>query len=352
MDLPRPDIETLDPTTRAYVEALEAEVARLGGHLPHSSGVSVDSDSAAAKPPERPTSMRVITVSRSGLAKRTPRHLYSSQRRGGMGVFDLVVDERDEPAWLLVADADKDDIMILTDRARTYRVSVSRLQRADVNGRGRSLHEDCALRSDEQVALVVGPAQAPYLALLTERGHVRWLGGHLVGEKLPPGTPLYESQDLGAPAAACWAHNADDLFVATGTGKAIRFSARTVSMPGCLAIRLDVDDTVRAVVPVRENSGLLLLGADGKGSVRLMEGFRANKEPGGSGKIALKTERLAAACLVEASDDILAVSRLGKTIRFAADEIPAKTGAVQGVNCMALRSDEVTAAARLPSLEC
>jgi DNA gyrase subunit A len=348
-DLLRPDIETLDPTARAYVEALEAEITRLGGHLPHKDEASVESNKAAAEPP---TSACVITVSKRGLAKTTPRHLYSPQRRGGMGVFDLVVDERDEPAWLLVADGDEDDLLVLTQRAHAYRVPVSRLQRTDVNGRGRRLHQDCGLGSDEQVALVVEPAKAPYLALLTERGHVRWLGGHLVGEKMTPGTVLYESQDLGAPVAACWARNADDLLVATRAGKAIRFPARTVPMPGCLAIRIEADDSARAIAPVQDDSGVLLLGADGKGSVRLMEGFRANKAPGGGGKIALKTERLAAMCLVEDGDDILAISRLGKTIRFSAEEIPPKTGTVQGVNCMSLRADEVTAVTRMPSLEC
>ena len=34
---------------------------------------------------------------------------------------------------------------------------------------------------------------------------------------------------------------------------------------------------------------------------------------------------------------------LGKIIRFAAAEVPAKEGVVQGVNCMALRADECVA---------
>jgi hypothetical protein len=37
---------------------------------------------------------------------------------------------------------------------------------------------------------------------------------------------------------------------------------------------------------------------------------------------------------------------LGKIIRFSAEEIPAKEGVVQGVNCMNLRADETAAAAK------
>ena len=48
---------------------------------------------------------------------------------------------------------------------------------------------------------------------------------------------------------------------------------------------------------------------------------------------------------VDNGDDIFIISRLGKIIRFRADEIPAKEGVVQGVACMALRSDETAALA-------
>ena len=47
---------------------------------------------------------------------------------------------------------------------------------------------------------------------------------------------------------------------------------------------------------------------------------------------------------VDNGDDIFIIfSRLGKIIRFRASEIPAKEGVVQGVACMALRSDETAA---------
>ena len=87
----------------------------------------------------------------------------------------------------------------------------------------------------------------------------------------------------------------------------------------------------------------ILIGADGKGTIRLMSGFAANKAPGSGGKIAIKTDHLIGAATIREQDDIFAISRLSKIIRFQAIEIPPKSGVVQGVNCMSLRSDEVTA---------
>jgi DNA gyrase/topoisomerase IV subunit A len=92
-----------------------------------------------------------------------------------------------------------------------------------------------------------------------------------------------------------------------------------------------------------------MLGADGLGTVRLMSGFSANKAPGGGGKIALKTDELVGAVAVEEGDDLFALSRLSKLIRFVADEVPAKEGVVQGVRCMTLRADVAVAVAASPA---
>ena len=104
------------------------------------------------------------------------------------------------------------------------------------------------------------------------------------------------------------------------------------------------------IAGVRETSGVFLIGDDGRGTIRLMTGFSQNKAPGAGGKQAMKADRLVGIGAVgdgavDNGDDIFIISRLGKIIRFRADEIPAKEGVVQGVACMALRSDETTALA-------
>jgi DNA gyrase subunit A len=62
----------------------------------------------------------------------------------------------------------------------------------------------------------------------------------------------------------------------------------------------------------------------------------------------MKAEQLVGIAAVREEDDIFIVSRLGKIIRFAAVEVPAKEGVVQGVHCMALRADECVALAVSP----
>jgi DNA gyrase subunit A len=157
-----------------------------------------------------------------------------------------------------------------------------------------------------------------------------------------PGTPIFDVGRFGSVAYACWTTGENDLFIATRSGKGIRFREKMVHANGSLGIRLDRGDDVVGITGVTPEGGVLLLGADGKGTIRLMSGFSANKAPGSGGKIAMNTDHLIGAAAINQGDDIFAISRLSKIIRFQANEIPPKEGVVQGVICMSLRADEVT----------
>jgi len=339
MDIERPDLSQIDPTILAYIEALEAELEQLRQGQSQAKPPATATTSEQSEPP---TTRNVITVSRSGLAKRTPRHLYLRQRRGGMGIFDMELPEGDPPALLTIAD-ESQDLLLLTNRARLFRVPVRHLPESPIRSRGKSLTANLSLNEDEHVALVLPRQQSGYLVVVTEQGQVRRQRHHYFGDMMTPGTLLYDVKKLGPPAAAGWTSGEHDLFIATRHGRAIRFAEQKVPFKGCLGIRLSDDDAVIAVTEVKPDGGVFLLSADGRGTIRLMAGFSANKAPGAGGKVALKTDNMIGAISIDEADDIFIISRLSKIIRFQAAEVPAKEGVVQGVNCMALRADEPVA---------
>ncbi len=341
-NIERPDLDNLDPAVREYIQALEAEVERLrqGQRRPKRSAAPAP----PTEPSEPPTTLNVITVSEAGMAKRTPRHLYFRQGRGGMGVFDLQVPEDDPPAFLTVADEDQ-SLVLITDQARGFRLPVGQLPESPVRSRGQSITERLSLNPGERLGLVFPDQGGTYVALLTQRGHVLWFAGHLFGEKMRSGSILYDVNKFGSPASVCWTAGDGDLFIVTRQGQGIRFSTRQVPVRGCLGIRLGRDDVAVAITAVQPDSGVFLLSADGRGTIRLMSGFRANKSPGAGGKTAIKTDHLVGAATITDDDDVFVASRLSKVIRFPATEVPPKEGVVQGVNCMALRADETVALA-------
>lgn len=342
----RPDLSSASPELQAYIAALEAELASLR-ELREEGGRS----EAPLEPSEPPTTIQVITMTAGGLAKRTPRHLYTRQRRGGMGVFDLDAPESDPPAFLVMADIGA-SLILLTNQGRVFRHSVADIAEREVRGRGDALVERFPMSDGERLAVVTpdNTSGSAFLVLVTERGQVRRIARQYLGASLQPGTVLLDPREGGAPAAACWSSGADELFIVTRNGQAIRFAERLVPVRGCLGMRVEPGDRVAGVVATAAEGGVFLLGQDGKGTIRLMPGFTANKSPGAGGKVAMKADAVVGAVAIDEHSDLFAISRLGKIIRFQAGEVPPKEGVVQGVNCMSLRADECVAVAGTPPL--
>lgn len=338
MGIKRPDLSQVDPAVLTYIQALEAELERLRPQGREATSLASPSSEFS----EPPTTLNVITISQNGLAKRTPRHLYLRQHRGGMGIFDLEAPADDPPAILTIADQSQ-DLLLITNQARLFRTPVSQLFETAVRGRGRPATAALPLNEDERPIIILPHQRSGYLVIVTQQGQVRRQRHHFFGDMLSPGNLLYDVKSMGPPAAACWTSGEHDLFIATRQGRAIRFAEQKVPFKGCLGLRLSDDDTIVAVTEVKADSGVFLLSSDGKGTIRLMTGFSANKSPGTGGKIALKTDNLIGAVGVDKPDDIFILSRLSKIIRFQATEVPAKEGVVQGVICMTLRADETVA---------
>ena len=340
----RPDLSQTDPAVRAYIEALEAEVERLRAAPSSPMDEAEHEPELPLEPDEPPTTLNLITISQSGLAKRTPRHLYSRQRRGGMGIFDLDCADDDPPAGLAIAD-ERAHLLIITTQARAFRLPVYFLNEAQIRARPQPFTESLDLNPSEKwaVALPVAAQPSGYLAVLSQQGFVRTWPAHLFGETMRTGISVLKVDDVGGPVSACWATGDSDLFIATRQGIGVRFPTKTVPMPGGQGIRLESSDAVIALTSVHDESGVFLLGADGRGTIRLMSGFNANKAPGAGGKLAMKTDELVGAVTMGGDADLFIISRLSKIIRFKAHEVPAKEGVVQGVNCMTLRADKPVA---------
>lgn len=352
MDLKRPDLSQAPVTVREYIEKLEAEIEQLRGEsrprrvktTPNEEPLPQD-DSAAElfAPSEPPTTIQLISMTASGLAKRTPRHLYTRQRRGGMGIFDLDTREEEPPAILALADASQ-YLLLFTSLARVFRLPVSQIVEAPVRGRGAPITTRMNLQPEERLAAVLPDEARGAVAMVSAHGMVRHLRHHIFGDYMKPGTVLFDAGRFGALTAVCRTPGDGDLFIATQQGKAIRFAEKLVPPQGGPGIRLEKGDIATAVAAVNEDSRVFLIDTIGRGILRLMSGFSANKSAGGGGKIAMNTDCLLAALNADQSGDVFLTSRLSKIIRFTIQEVPAKESVVQGVNCMALRADEVTAA--------
>lgn len=331
----RPNLDNVSNEIRAYIEHLEQKL------LGKQSRKQVEAR-PTLEPSEPETTINIITVSADGNAKRTPRHLYIRQRRSGMGVFDIETDEETPPTILCEADAN-DDVLIITEEGRIFRIPTANIPETDGRGRGVPLGDLVQLNHSEKVVALLPVDGGLYINLISERGRVRHVRKTYLSPTMTQGIRYHKVSEGGYVTGACWSSGDDDIFIATRKGLGIRFSERQVPNTGVLGMRVDPDDRTIGIVATSEQGGVLAIGHDGKGTIRLMKGFRKNKAPGAGGKVILKTDQLIGVQSVDAENDVFIISQLAKMIRFSADEIPPKTGTVQGVNCMTLRADAVTA---------
>lgn len=345
MSLLRPDLSNVDPAVRDYIQALEAELDQLRSGRKREKQEEEPAPVIPLEPSEPPTTLNVVTLTASGIGKRTPRHLYTRQRRGGMGIFDLDTDENDPPAILAIAD-ESQSLLLFSNLARAFRVPMHTIPETPIRSRGQSIMGRIPFLPEERLVAALPDIAKGSVAMVSERGMVRLLRHHVFGEYMKPGTVLFDIKQFGRLVGACRTPGDADLFIATRQGHAIRFSEKLVPPQGGPGIRVEGNDQAVAVAAVEQEDGVFLVSADGKGTIRAMPGFNPNKSAGGSGKIAMGTHELSGAITVDDRDDIFMISQLSKIIRFMAAEVPVKEGVVQGVNCMALRADQVTAVTR------
>ena len=117
----------------------------------------------------------VVTITRTGYAKRTKTDLYRAQKRGGKGVQGAGLREDDIVAHFFVTST-HDWILFFTNKGRVYRAKAYELPEANRNARGQHVANLLAFQPGEQIAEVITLKNyevAPYLVLATKHGLVK-----------------------------------------------------------------------------------------------------------------------------------------------------------------------------------
>ncbi|HEX6075333.1 MAG TPA: intein-containing DNA gyrase subunit A, partial [Micromonosporaceae bacterium] len=117
----------------------------------------------------------VVTITRTGYAKRTKVDLYRSQKRGGKGVQGAGLKQDDIVAHFFVSST-HDWILFFTNKGRVYRAKAYEIPEANRNARGQHVANLLAFQPDEHIAQVLRISNyqvSPYLVLATKNGLVK-----------------------------------------------------------------------------------------------------------------------------------------------------------------------------------
>jgi DNA gyrase subunit A len=269
----------------------------------------------------------VVTITRTGYAKRTRADLYRSQRRGGKGVAGASLRQDDIVSHFFVCST-HDWILFFTNKGRVYRAKAYELPEASRAARGQHVANLLAFQPDEHIAQVIQISSyhvAPYLVLATKQGLVKKTAltefdsnraGGIIGINLRESDELVAAQLIGEE---------DDLLLVSRSAQAIRFHATDEALrpmgratSGVIGMRFSDSDELLAMEVVRDGMDVLVATGGGYAKRTPIEVYPVQGR-GGKGVVTAKiTERrgaLVGAVVINQEDELFAITSNGGVIR-------------------------------------
>jgi DNA gyrase subunit A len=269
----------------------------------------------------------VVTITRTGYAKRTRADLYRSQRRGGKGVSGATLRQDDIVSHFFVCST-HDWILFFTNKGRVYRAKAYELPEASRSARGQHVANLLAFQPDEQIAQVIRISSyrvAPYLVLATKKGLVKKTAleefdsnrsGGIIAINLRDGDELVGAQLIGEE---------DDLLLVSQRAQAIRFHGTDEALrpmgratSGVIGMRFGDSDELLAMEVVRDGMDVLVATGGGYAKRTPIEVYPVQGR-GGKGVVTARiTERrgqLVGAVVINPEDELFAITSNGGVIR-------------------------------------
>ncbi|MDI1464157.1 DNA gyrase subunit A [Catellatospora sp. KI3] len=272
----------------------------------------------------------VVTITRTGYAKRTKVDLYRSQKRGGKGVSGATLRQDDIVSHFFVCST-HDWILFFTNKGRVYRAKAYEFPEASRVAKGQHVANLLAFQPDESIAQVIEIADyevAPYLVLATKNGLVKKTALAEFDSNRSGGIIAINLRDDDELVGAALIAAEDDLLLVSKQAQAIRFNATDEALrpmgratSGVIGMRFGDGDELLAMEVVRDGMDVLdvLVATNGGYAKRTPIDEYPVQGRGGKGVLTAKiTERrggLVGAVVISPEDELFAITSNGGVIR-------------------------------------
>jgi DNA gyrase subunit A len=293
----------------------------------------------------------VITVTRTGYAKRTKTDLYRAQRRGGKGVQGASLRQDDIVEHFFVSST-HDWILFFTNKGRVYRIKAYELPEANRNARGQHVANLLAFQPDETIAEVIALKNylvAPYLVLATKHGLVKKSKLTDFDSNRSGGIVAINLRDDDELINAALVSSDDDLLLVSRHAMSIRFRADDEHLrpmgratSGVFGMRFNTSDELLSMVVVKagEEAVEILVATEGGYAKRTRIDQYPVQGRGGKGvltaRIVSTRGGLVGAVAVSPKDEVYAITSDGVVIRTKAAEVRRAQRQTMGVRLMNL----------------
>ncbi|OJI07022.1 DNA gyrase subunit A [Candidatus Micrarchaeum sp.] len=292
----------------------------------------------------------VVLITNKGYMKRLDMDAYKSQARGGKGVITMELKDEDFVRQSLQC-MSKDFLLAITNKGRAYWLKAYAVPEGGRYGSGKAAANMFALGTEERIEKIVNTREfeGKYINFVTSSGIIKRSMASLYSRPRSTGIIALNINEGDSIAEVCVSDGASDIFVATSSGKAIRFKetdARPVgrNATGVRAIRLRKGDKVVNAVAVKDDSLVASVTAKGYGKITEIGKYRLQHR-GGKGIINLKvnekTGNVVKALSCGIDDSIILVNSAGLSIQFNASEVRQSGRSASGVRLMRLEENTI-----------
>jgi DNA gyrase subunit A len=176
----------------------------------------------------------VVTVSHAGYIKRSPVHLYRSQRRGGKGRTGTRPRQEDFVELLFVAST-HDYLLFFTNLGRIHWLKVYELPEASPLARGKAIVNQLQLQGAERVATILPVREFEtnmYVVMATRKGVVKKTDLMAFGKPRAGGIIAVKIDEGDELINARLTDGSQQLFFTTQAGKSLRIREEEIRAMG------------------------------------------------------------------------------------------------------------------------
>jgi len=297
----------------------------------------------------------VVTITKSGYAKRLPLDTYRTQRRGGKGIKATGMKEEDFVEHLFITSTHT-YLLLFTDSGQVHWLKAYMIPEGSRIARGTHIANLIGSKDPITTVVPVDDFTKGYLFMATQKGTVKKTNLQDFSHPRKGGIRAIGLDEDNKLIGVKLTDGSQEIILASRRGMAVRFRESDVRPMGRTAfgvrgIRLGSGDKVVGMIVAEEGKNILTITEKGYGKRTSIDENRLIGR-GGKGvtniKVMEKNGPVAYVMLVNDSEELMLISKSGIAIRINCGGISKIGRATQGVRVMRLgEGDQVVTAAKI-----
>lgn len=300
----------------------------------------------------------IITLTTNGYIKRLPVDTYKTQNRGGRGVKGIQTNEGDD-VYMTLALSSHDYLLAFSNKGKVYRIKGYQVPEFSRQAKGLPVINLLPLEENENILTLVSVKEFDdnqYLFFVTKDGIVKRTILSEFSSIRQNGKIAISMRDEDELIAAKLTNGSSEIYIASNTGKLVRFDEEDVRVMGRNAsgvrgFTLDTGYVIGAATSL-EGDQLLVISENGYGKLSHVDEYRKSKR-GAKGvktiNITEKNGNLMCVRAVVGNEDALISTTSGVIIRLSLDQVKSSGRNTIGVRLIKLdESQNVSTVSILP----